>query len=290
MAGSAAGSFSLEDIELGSRLTIVTESRSLQVKHRPVAATGRHQLLVGAEFDHLALLEYTDAIGMTDRREAVRDQNRGDMSCGGEDTIEDLRLSAHVELRRGLVEQDEARAEPHAAKSPGECNPLPLPAGEIRAARIATREDRVEIRQSICTGLNERGEDHVVGGPGGSHVVAQRELEADEILEDRGHPRSPTIEVKRAQLNAVDLDAALLRIVETAQELRDGRLPGAVLSNDGERRARGNREIEALEHRLTACRIGEGHVAKADLTRRQTSGGSLPQRHRTREVHGFLEA
>ena len=67
MAGSAAGSFSVEDIELCSRLTIVTKSRRLQIKHRPVAATGRHQFLVSAELDDPAPLEHTNAIGVTDR-------------------------------------------------------------------------------------------------------------------------------------------------------------------------------------------------------------------------------
>ena len=53
---------------------------------------------------------------------------------------------------------------------------------------------------------------------------------------------------KLAQVDAVDLDRARLRVVQPAQQLGERRLAGAVLSDDGERRAGGNREIEAVEH------------------------------------------
>ena len=36
---------------------------------------------------------------------------------GGENAVEDLGLAAHVELRGRLVEQHDARAQPHGAKA-----------------------------------------------------------------------------------------------------------------------------------------------------------------------------
>src|ERR1700688_1350524 len=106
MAGSAGGMPSVEDTAaLRSRLggvTAMAEARRLQLEHRPVAAAEGHQLVVGAELDHPAVLEHADAIGMAHRREAVRDEDGGGMAGGGEDAIEDLRLAAHVELRRRL--------------------------------------------------------------------------------------------------------------------------------------------------------------------------------------------
>ena len=42
------------------------------------------------------------------------------MPCRGEQTIEDLRLAAHVELRRRLVEQHDAGAEAHGGQRPRE--------------------------------------------------------------------------------------------------------------------------------------------------------------------------
>ena len=57
------------------------------------------------------------------------------------------------------------------------------------------------------------------------------------------------VERELAQIDAVDLDRARLRVVQPAQQLGERRLAGAVLPDDGERRAGGNREIEAVEDR-----------------------------------------
>ena len=65
-------------------------------------------------------------------------------------------------------------------------------------------------------------------------------------------------EIELAQVDAVDLDGAGLRIVQPAQQLGDRGFAGAVLAHDGERRAGGDGEIEVLEHgrgaRVTADR------------------------------------
>src|SRR5213592_272715 len=116
MAGTAGGRSSVEGIEGRSGLGVVAEPRRLQLEHRAIAAACRHQLLVRAELDHLAARQHADAIGVADGREAVRDQDRGRPTRGGEDAVEDLRLAAHVELRRRLVEQHQPGAESHRAQ------------------------------------------------------------------------------------------------------------------------------------------------------------------------------
>ena len=73
-----------------------------------------------------------------------------------EDALEDLGLAAHVELRGGLVEQDDAGAEPHRAQRAGQRDALPLPAGEIGAAGVAAREDRVEAGEATRPRLRAR--------------------------------------------------------------------------------------------------------------------------------------
>src|SRR5258708_9220871 len=107
MAGSARGMPSVEDIApRSSRLTLATisdssssagiagsaavagiaavaEARRLQLEHRPVAAAGGHQLVVGAELDHSAVLEHADAVGVAHRREAMRDQDGGGVAGRG---------------------------------------------------------------------------------------------------------------------------------------------------------------------------------------------------------------
>ena len=69
----------------------------------------------------------------------------------------------------------------------------------------------------------------------GRHVVAQRQFEADEVLEDGGDARAPGREVELAKVDAVDFDGAGLRVVQAAQQLRERGLAGAVLPDDGER-------------------------------------------------------
>src|SRR5881396_3381314 len=117
MAGSAGGRSSVEDIEARSRLAVVAEPRRLQLEHGAIAAAGGYQLVVRAELDHLAVLQHADAIGVAHRREAVRDEDRRGVPRGCEDAVEDLRLTADVELGRGLVEQHQPGAEPHGARA-----------------------------------------------------------------------------------------------------------------------------------------------------------------------------
>ena len=48
----------------------------------------------------------------------------------------------------------------------------------------------------------------VVGRAVGRDVVAERQLEADEVLEDRRHAGPPAVDVELAEVDAVDLDRA----------------------------------------------------------------------------------
>ena len=125
------------------------------------------------------------------------------------------------------------------------------------------------------------------GGSGRRHVVGERQLEACEVLEDGGDPRAPRLDVQLAQVDAVRLDGAFLRLVQPAQQLGQGRLAGAVLADDGQRRAGGNREVEPVQHRRARPGgIGEAHAREADLARRQAGGRPraggqrAPRRHR----------
>jgi hypothetical protein len=69
-----------------------------------------------------------------------------------EDAIEDLCFPADVELRRGFVEQDDAGTALHAAERARQCDPLPLPAGELGAAFVSPGENRVETGECLRTG------------------------------------------------------------------------------------------------------------------------------------------
>ena len=109
--------------------------------------------------------------------------------------------------------------------------------------------DGVEVGQVVGAGLGQRRADVVVGRAARGDVVAQRQLEADEVLEDGGDPRAPGVEVEVAQVDAVDLDRAGLRVVEPAEQLGQGGLAGAVLADDRQRGPGRDGEVEAVEHR-----------------------------------------
>src|SRR5437762_2350774 len=127
-------------------------------------------------------------------------------------------------------------------------------------------------------------------------TVAQRQLEADEVLENSRDARAPRWEIELANVNAIDLDRTGLRIVQPTQQLCDGCLAGAVLSNDGERRADGNREIEVLQHgrgRTGRCRsdrrVCERHIAKTNLTRWCCLCGAIARAQLASGTHRRLE-
>src|SRR5688572_6502561 len=116
---SSTLSLSGEDV---IRLTLLlgdVEALRLQIEHGSIASTERHQLVVRAKLDHPAVLQNADPIGMPDGGEAMRNQDGGAMPRGGEQTIEDLRFSAHVELCGRLVQQHHAGAELDGCQCPG---------------------------------------------------------------------------------------------------------------------------------------------------------------------------
>ena len=191
------------------------------------------------------MFEYADAVGVADRGKPVRDQNGRALPRHCQDAIENLCFAAHVELRRRLVEQHDACAELHRTQRPRQRNALPLPAREISAAFVATREHGVERGEIRGARLLERAARSPRRRARGRNVVAQRKFEADEILKDRREARAPATKSKLAHVDAVHFDRSGLRIVEAAQQFGERRLARAVLADDGERRAGGNGEIEA---------------------------------------------
>lgn len=92
--------------------------------------------------------------------------------------------------------------------------------------------------------LAKRVANDAIRSAGGSHVVAKREFKADEVLKYRREARAPCIDFERPDVFAVYLNSAFLRIVEPAQQLRDGRFACSILADYGERRTSRDGEIE----------------------------------------------
>ena len=119
----------------------------------------------------------------------------------------------------------------------------------------------------------ERRAYHLVRRTCWRDVVAQRQLEADEILEHGGESRPPGCEIELAEIDAVDLDGAGLRVVKPAQELGQRGLAGAVLADDGERGSGGNGEIEMIEDRRAARAASGAGYAKVRSRKRMSRAG-----------------
>src|SRR3954464_623092 len=146
-----------EDVILLALLVLRgVEPLRLQIEHRLIASAQRHQLVVGAELDDPTTLEDADAIGLPHGGEAMRDQDGRRVPGRGEDALEDLRFAADVELRCRFVEQHDGGAGLHRAQRAGQRDALPLTAGEIRAAVVAARQNRVEAGQRRRAGGGER--------------------------------------------------------------------------------------------------------------------------------------
>ena len=241
-----------------------------------------------SELDDAALLEHADAVGVPHRREAVRDENGCAVTRRGKQPVEDLGFAAHVELRGGFVEQHDAGAEPHAAQRAGQRHALPLAARQIGAAFVPAGEHGVERRQVGRACRRERFAYDFVRRSCRGHVVAERQLEADEVLKDGGDARAPRREVQLAQIDAIDLDRAGPRVVQTAEQLGQRRFARAVLPDDGERRACGNDEIELVEHERST-RVAKADVAKADLARWRAGRRAIAGRQRARRSHRRLD-
>src|SRR5579859_3270139 len=74
----------------------------------PVAALEVEQLLVAALLDHLAVLEHDDSGGVPDRREPVGDHDRRATGKQPPQALLDQRLGVDVDVRSGLVEDEDA--------------------------------------------------------------------------------------------------------------------------------------------------------------------------------------
>src|SRR6516165_1968851 len=142
----------------------------------------------------------------------MRNEDRRAMTRLREDAIEDLGLAPHVELRRGLVENDDARTQPDRTQGARKSDSLPLAARQIDPAVVAAREDGVERREIRCACRFECVQELGVSRGScaetmpGADVVAERPLEADEILEHCGNPRAPPVDRQLTKIDPLDLD------------------------------------------------------------------------------------
>jgi len=211
----------------------------------------------------------------------VRDEDRRQPAREFEEAVEERGLGAHVEVRRRLVEDEDARAALDGHQRAGDRDALPLPARELRAVGVLARERRLEpVRQPVdeleraCA--IERGTDprfvaHDLDRAE-TDVVADGEVVVDEVLEDRREAAAPAADRVLGKVAPVDGDPPALRLVEPREELDERRLAGAVQPDDRERASGLDRQVELAQHGGATVAVGEAHALEADLPARRAGG------------------
>ena len=156
----------------------------------------------------------------------------------GRVALEEFVLGGRVQRGRRFVEDQQQGSRPH--QGAGQADGLPLAAGKFRAWLVGTA---YVAGQAAGDGSQERGrvgagdrcaDGFLVAGSGDVAVadaLAQSQLNAGEVLEQRCDPGSPLLGAELGQVGAVDQDLAAGRRVQAAQQLHQRGLAGAVLAD-----------------------------------------------------------
>ena len=95
-------------------------------------------------------------------------------------------------------------------------------------------------------------------------IFTHQELVAREILEDHPDPLSQAVFIPIVQVQSIQQDAALLRPVKAGQQLDQRRLAGAVFTDQRQRLAGPDVQVDIAQGRLLGSRVGEAYALEAD--------------------------
>ena len=159
----------------------------------------------------------------------------------------DAPLGSDVDARGRLVEDEDARVGEESAREGDE---LALAEREPRAALgdlglVAQLERRDEV---VRPDRVRRGLDLLLGRvrPPEGDVLPNRAREEEALLRDDAELAAQALLRDRAKVVAVDGDAALARVVEARQELRDRGLPCAGVPHERDRRPGRHVQLDAV--------------------------------------------
>ena len=232
-----AGRDRLDDLLLGRRLALVEGDRPAEPQNGdPVATSKTSCRLCEIEDDREPLVG--EAVDELEHLLGLRDAERGGR----------------------LVEDHEARVPHHRA---GDGDRLPLAAGERghRLADRANRGHREALHRLGRLGLHDRllePLEHVVGLAAEIHVLDDVEVVAErKILVDDLDPELRRV-LRPVDVHdlAVEHDVAAVRRVDAGDALDQGRLAGAVVSDEGHHLSGPDLELDFRErlHRAEALR------------------------------------
>src|SRR5262249_35270041 len=128
--------------------------------------------------------------------------------------------------------------------------------------------ERVAGDEALDAGEPRGGQHFLVGrlGPPERDVVAQLAVEQVGVLQDEADARAKIRRVVLANIDAVDEDAALGRLVEAGEQTADCGLARADPADDTDALARGDAERYLLERILDPGRVLEGDVVELNAS------------------------
>lgn len=237
---------------------------------------------MGAGLGDPALSEDDDAVRAAHAGEAVGDDHAGHAAGHVQEPVEEGRLGPYVELGRGFVENEQGCAVGERQHGAGECDPLPLPAGEVGAALVLSAEHGGQAVRQAVQGVQDArsfGGGAQRGGVGQQLLAAQRDvlgggqLQPGEVLEDDGDPPVPGGGIDGRELGAADRDPAAGRRVQPGQQLHQGGLAGSVEADDRGGGALGQLQFQSAKHFGGLGAVAEADLLEADRPGQGRGGG-----------------
>ena len=220
-----------------------------------------------AFLDDLAAVHDDDPVGRTDSGEAVGDD---DCRAALHQMLEralDRSFAFGVERTGRFVEQEERGVAAEQGAGDGEA--LTLATGE---ARTAFAHEGVEpvwqlAKEGLGIGIARGGPDLVLRRVpiAVAQIVAGGRGEDHHFLRDHRNPLADVGRVGVLEVDAIERDAAFLRIVETLGELEDGGLARARRADQGELFVGADPEREIVQRGY----FEPGRIAEADMLERQ---------------------
>ena len=238
-------------------------------QHLAVALARREQLGVRPVGDDASAVEQHDPVSERDGRGSVGDDERRPALHHLTERGTDLVLLRRVDRRRRVVEDQHPRLRDHRAC---DRHPLALPARQRVAvlADLGAEAVREPVDELLGAGEPSRAPHllHRRVGIGERDVVAHRAGEEERLLEHDPDVAAEVVEPQVAHVDAVDQHPSAVDVVEPGDEPRDGRLARCGRTDDRDRFAAPQDQVEAVEHRRSVA-VAERDVLEAAPRRRR---------------------
>src|SRR4029079_10107211 len=116
-------------------------------------------------------------------------------------------------------------------------------------------------------------------------VLVESHVVADEVLKDHANSASETRQVVVLQIDPIERNPPLGRIVEPGQQFGDRRFPGAILPNKRHPLARAERKIDVPPRPPLALRISKADVLKDEPSLDRSGNGNRVWSRLDRRLH-----